>query len=297
MSAAAPLAIDPGVLREVRRLELRTKRTLSSDFIGRFRSSFRGSGLTFHDLREYQPGDDIKAIHWKATARSTKVYVKSYLEERSLDVAMAVDMSASMGFGTERPNFRRAVDFVSLISVLCAKSGDGLGLTLFEDGVREHLPTSRRRTQLSRVLLKLLDTPPSGKKSDLASTLTFLRTNIRRGSVIFVVSDFFTPPFEDELRALAVRHDVILVHLTEKQQSFQKFVGQGLLEVVDAESGERILLDTSSRSVRELFARASNRSEELSLLATRTGADYIQLVDNSFRPLSELMQKRAKRFR
>lgn len=289
--------IDPAIIAEIKRLELRTKRIVSSDLIGRFRSSFRGSGLTFSDLREYQPGDEVKSIHWKATARSDKVYVKSYLEERSLQVLLAVDVSRSTDFGAPKRKHQRALEFATLISVLCSRSGDAVGLAMFSGEVEEFLAPSRQRSQLSRLVLKLLEKKPIAKHTSIAPCLKHFMTHLRRRSVIFIISDFYSDPFDEDLQALAFRHDVILVHLSEPDEKIGGLVDCGIVEVTDAESGERFVIDTSSaKALQVIQALESKRIEGLEALARRCGADYVRITESNVKPLAELMNRRARRF-
>lgn len=293
--------LSSGLLSELRRLELVTKRKIDTDMMGRYRSAFRGSGLIFSDLREYQPGDDVKHIHWKVTARTGHVFVKSYDEDRQLRIMLLVDTSNSTGVGSFdgdklRTKHQKALEFAALISILAAKSQDAIGLSLFSDKVEDYLPPKKSRTQFKNILLKLMTPRPLGKGTDLTVALRHLNEQQRKASIVFVVSDFHTKGYEDELRKLAFRHDVILVLLEDKFES--SLPAAGIVELVDAESGNRFLLDTSDKKAREtLAALHEKRVKEISAIASRSGADLVRILDNPLSPIADLMQRRTSRLR
>lgn len=288
--------LSPSMLAELRRVELRTRRNIDSDLMGRYRTAFRGSGLVYSDLREYQPGDEVKNIHWKATARTGKVYVKSYEEERQLNIMIAVDTSASTDFGRAKSKHTKALEFAALITMLAQRSQDAVGLCLFSDKVEEYFPPKRSRTQLFRILFELLRARTLRPGTDIAGALDYIRSHQRKPAIIFLVSDFFSAPFESQLRYLSISHDLVCVALVDIQD--RELPSVGIVEFVDAESGERILFDTSQRRARETLQRMQlERLEELNTLCKRLGADLIRVDENPLRPLAELMQRRMARLR
>lgn len=298
--SSSPTAIEqlitPTLLAEARRLELRTTRAIDSDTIGDFRSSFRGSGLNFAELREYEPGDEIRRIDWKATARSPRTYVKSYLEERSLSIMLAIDSTRSTNFGTPRSRQERALEFSALITILARHAGDSVGLLRFSDKVEECIRPDRKRTQAQRIITSLLQPHPLRTATDLNPMLGELRTILKKRTVIFVVSDFFAPPFSESLQHLSMRHDVICVQL--RDPDLEALPSVGIVSLQDAENGERILVDSGSSSGRRTlheFAEKQNARTKASCIAA--GADWIELVDHPLRPLRDLMRQRARRFR
>jgi len=288
--------LDPALLTEIRRIELRTKRTISADMMGQYRSAFRGTGLIFSDLREYEPGDDVKNIHWKATARSGKVYVKSYEEDRQLNIIVALDVSSSTNFGAKRSKHRAALEFAALVSLLAKANQDAIGLCTFSGQVEEFLPPRRARSQLHRILKKLLDPRELTPSTNVAKALKYLKENQKRSSVIFVVSDFISPPFQQELTTLTLKHDVIMVMLQD--QLDYSLPTAGLVEFEDAESGARIVIDTSNGSAKkQLEDMHRARIDAWKEQCTSAGADHLVIKDNSLRPLMQLMNERAGRLR
>lgn len=283
-------------LSEIRRIELRSRRSVNSSLSGQYRSAFRGSGLVFNDIREYQPGDDVKHIHWKVTARSEKVYIKSYEEDRELNIVIALDISSSTTAGSEKSKYRRGIEFCGIISMLAKISMDSLGLCMFSDKVEKFLPVSKSRTQIKRILLELMDDRKHHPETNIAEALTYLSQNLRRNSVVFVISDFYSKNYTDELRLLSMKHDVIAVML-EDQLDYD-LPNAGLVEFQDAETGEYILLDTGSKKVRSrLKALHENRIEKWKESCRRCGCDYMEIKDKPLEALSRLMQRRNQRLR
>ena len=290
--------VTPELMGEVRRIELRTRRSISADVLGAYRSAFRGSGLVFSDLREYAEGDDIRHVHWKATARSGRVLVKSYEEDRQLSIMLAVDISRSTDAGVTngRSPYLRALEFSALLALLAQSSGDALGLALFSDRVEELLRPERRRSQTHRVVATLLKRRTLRPGTDIAGALRHLREHLRRPSIIFVVSDFLAPPCPNELRALACRHDVICA-LTLPDGS-ELLPRAGLVQFLDAESGRLMTVDTGNRRAREEFRRAeAHRIEELRKSCRASQAELIELGPRVLESLARLMARRTARLR
>lgn len=261
--------------------------------MGQYRSAFRGTGLVFTDIREYQPGDDVKHIHWKASARTGKVFVKSYEEDRQLRVLLAIDASASMRALNEHGAFSRAMEFTSLVGALTQGGNDLLGLSLFADKPLTYLPPKSGTKRIQQIISALMSEEPERPGTDMATALRNVSLLNRKPSIVFVLSDFFTTDFRDELRSLCAIHDVILVQI---ESALEKVEGCGLVSFLDAESGQRIVIDTANRGVREAWdTQLQKRRSELHALAQRCGADHIVLTDNPIRPLLTLMRERARR--
>jgi uncharacterized protein (DUF58 family) len=281
---------------ELRRIELHTKRRVSADLTGKYRSAFRGSGLLFSDIREYQPGDYVKNIHWKVTARTGKVYVKSYEEDRQLSIMLAVDISRSTDFGANRSKHRKAIEFAALVSLLASQNRDSFGLCLFSDKVTSFTRPSASRRQFQKLLLELISEHELRPATDIGAALDYLVEHQRKTSVIFVVSDFLSPDFDESFRRLAIRHDVIAV-LVEDDIDYE-LPAAGIVEFEDAESGKRYILDTSHPGSRAIFEQQSKeRAAKLRAKLQVLGVDLMVLKDNPLSPLSELMTRRQARFR
>ena len=282
--------LSESALADIRRLELRTARRATAELAGSYRSSFRGRGLTFSDLREYQPGDDTKHIHWKATARTGRVFVKSFEEERSLSVMLALDISGSTAFGTAVTLQRRARELCALVALLASRNHDAAGLCLFSDTIIDYLPPQFKRSQFHRIIATLLTKHSLLTKTDLRPLLHQLRTQLRRRGVVMIVSDFLVEPFEQELLPLALSHDVILVQLPI---DFYELSGNGLVNFEDAETGELLTIDSSE--IEALQSRIRQHNAKLLDSCRRCGAELIELRSSASRTLIELSERR-KRF-
>ncbi len=288
--------IPAAVSAEIRRLELKTRRAVDSDLMGNYRSAFRGSGLIYSDVREYVPGDDVKHIHWNATARTGRVYVKSFDEDRQLRILVAVDISNSTNHGTTRTKHLRALEFAATIALLAQRSHDAMGLCLFGGEVISYLQPKHSRRQFQQILLRVLEQRELPRETNIQLALDHILRHQRRGCVVFLVSDFQTAGYEDRLRALAVRHDVVGV-LLEDRLDFDP-PAAGIVEFFDAETGRHHSIDTSSPRVRRaLTENHARRVDRLSASLQASGADFIRIRDDIFQPLRELMQRRRSRLR
>jgi len=315
------IVFDPTLLAELRRMEIRTRRSVDSDMLGNYRSAFRGTGLTFSDLREYQPGDDTRHIHWKATARSKVAYVKNYQEERQLRLLFAIDTSGSMNFGAPRSKYRRAIEFCALLSTLAYKCGDIFGLTLFSSEVHQSIKPRGGRSQLQRLFLSLLaEQSDQHQKTSIPTLMDHLLKNQKQSSMIFIISDFLSENFESNLRILATKHDVVMVNIIDpldqdlripSHSPITKHTGgissrltklfsyptSGLIRFTDYETGKERVVDTgSSRVMRELKKREEQRIKHLNETSRKSGADVLHISDSPLRPLHQLMVARARRY-
>lgn len=279
-----------------RRLQLRSIRSVTTDLVGQYKSAFRGSGLVFSDLREYQPGDDVKHIHWRATARTGTVYVKSYEQDRQLSVLLAVDVSSSVFRGMGGSTFRRQLEFVALASNLTLRGNDLLGVLTFTDTVQTYHAPKSGRTHYRRAIGALVKSPLVGGRTDLNPALNHIAFALKRPSVVFVLSDFFCDPFDLALRRAAERHDIILAVIDVPNISHMPNVG--LVELTDSETGDEVLFDTASKRGRSALEEFMQRRRERLLAAARgAGVDVIELRESAFEPLARLMQERALKFR
>lgn len=281
-------------LSEMRRLELRTKRNIDSDLIGKYRTAFRGTGLIFSDLRAYEPGDDIRNIHWKVTARTGKPFVKTFEEDRQLNVMLAVDISNSTNTGTVRTKHSKALEFAALITMLSTRSQDAAGLCLFSNTVEEFIAPSNKRSQFQRIMGTLLKKRTLTEATNIAESLKYIARHQRKHSIVFVVSDFYSPPFVDELKMLAFKHDVIGVLLLDDLED--NITNAGLVEFFDAETGQKRLLDTSSSNLKNsLNSFHTKRISDIKRSFQSAGADFIVVKDNLIRPLANLIKLRTRR--
>jgi uncharacterized protein (DUF58 family) len=252
-----PRPLPADLLARVRRIEIQARRLVASVFLGEYHSVFRGRGIEFSEVRQYQPGDDVRAIDWNVTARLGSPYVKKYIEERELTVLLVVDVSASSGFTSTGVTKRQlAAEVAATLAFAAIASNDRVGLVTFSDRVERFVPPGKSRTHALRIVRELLDPQPQGRGTDVAAALAYVMRVARRRAIVFVLSDFFDEGFERQMRAAAARHEVLALSLDDPRESTLPDVG--LLELEDAETGARALLDTSDARVRGEYARRAS---------------------------------------
>ena len=287
------------VMREVRRIEIATRHLVRDIVAGEYSSAFRGRGVEFSEVREYQPGDDIRTIDWNVTARLGAAYVKRYLEERELTVLFVVDASASGRFGTRvRTKRTLAVEVCAVLALAAARNNDRVGAAWATDRVERFVPPRRGRRQVLRVINDLLAFEPAGAATNLADALEFSDSILRRRSVVFLLSDFLTSGYQPALERLAHRHDVIALQLYDHRE--RELPNLGLVSFLEPESGLRRLVDTGHPATRERFRR---RAEEFDISlqqdVRRCGAELVRLeTGQSYaEPLIAFFRRRERTFR
>jgi uncharacterized protein (DUF58 family) len=265
------------VAREVRRLEITTRHLVRDIVAGEYSSAFRGRGVEFAEVREYQPGDDVRTIDWNVTARLGSAYVKRYLEERELTVMFVVDRSASGGFGSRvRTRAELASEVVTVLALAAARNNDRVGLLLATDRIERYTAPRKGRRHALRVVSELLGFEPAGRGTDLGAALESLEALLRRRAVIFVVSDFLATGWDTVLGRLARRHDVIAVALGDPRE--RELPDVGAVTLWDPESGDWRMVDTGDPRVREGFRRRAAAFEEgLERTVAERGADLLRL--------------------
>ncbi len=266
----------------VRRIEIGTRRLSSDAFHGGVQSRFRGRGMDFDEVREYEPGDDVRAIDWSATARAGHTFVKKYREERQLTVMFVVDMSASGSLGSGDSTKReQAVEMTGVLALAAVQSDHRIGLVLFTDSVEAFVPPARGRPHAFRLVHDLVAFEPRGRGTDLALALRHVRERLRRRAVVVVLSDFLVgqagiEQARPELRALAQRHDVVAIRLGDRLD--RELPPVGLLTLEDAETGEVVEVDTASTSKRtRLDAIAHHADERIRSLARSARVDLLEV--------------------
>jgi uncharacterized protein (DUF58 family) len=287
------------LLKRIRGIEIRSRRLVNSVFLGEYHAVFRGRGIEFAEVREYELGDDVRAIDWNVTARMGAPYIKKYVEERELTVILALDVSASEAFGSAGRTKREvAAEVGALLALAAIRNNDKVGLIAFSDRIERFVPPHKGRQHALRVIRELLYLRPQSRGTSIAGALEFMRRVLPRRSVIFLLSDFQDSGYETALRVLARRHDITAVTLSDPRELTLPAVG--MIEVEDAETGVHVLVDTSDRRVRELYAvRAAGLREERRRILTSTAVDRIELsTDASYvEPLIAYFRRRAGRLR
>jgi uncharacterized protein (DUF58 family) len=291
--------IPADILKKVRRIEIRTSHLVSEVLAGQYRSVFRGRGMEFDEVREYQPGDEVSSIDWNVTARTGYPHVKRFVEERQLTVLFLVDASGSGFFGsTDRLKVEIATEVCAFLAFSAIKSNDKIGLIVFTDEVEKYVPPAKGSRHVLRVIRELALLEPRGKKTRIASALDYLDRITHRRCVVFLVSDFIGDGYKRALTIANKRHDVVAVVVTDPREV--SLPRAGLVEIQDPESGGRFLLDTSHPDARALYKQAwlefdRQRAEVL----RQAGVDAIHIsTDSSYvEPIVRLFLMRKKRSR
>ena len=253
--SSATKGVPPEILRQVKLLELRTRGLVNSLFTGEYRSVFKGQGMEFAEVREYQAGDEVRSIDWNVTARMGRPFVKRYIEERELTVMLAVDLSGSERFGT-RARFKSelASELAAVLAMSAIRNNDRVGAVLFTDRIEHVVPPRKGRRHALRLMRDLLAFEPVGRGTDLAAALEYAGKLLAHKAIIFVVSDFQAENLEQPLKLLAQRHDVVAVTVDDPSERELPDIGQA--RFVDPETGTTIDIDTSDVRVRATFAEA-----------------------------------------
>ncbi|MDA0327966.1 MAG: DUF58 domain-containing protein [Gemmatimonadetes bacterium] len=285
------------ILKQVRRIEISTRGLVNEVFSGEYHSVFKGRGMNFAEVREYQYGDDIRSIDWNVTARTGSPFVKVFEEERELTVMLVVDVSASGDFGTrERLKGEVAVEICALLAFSATKNNDKVGLIIFSDRIEKFVPPRKGRRHVLRVLRELLYHQPEGRGTDITGALEFLTHVQRKKAVTFLVSDFQDTGFEKALAIAGRRHDLIAVRMGDERE--RELPPLGMLELEDPETGERVVVNSSNPDFRSSFAEVtargragldrSMRRSRVDVIDVETGRPYVK-------PLMRFFQERMRR--
>ena len=289
--------IPKELLKALRKLEITTNRLANDQLAGSYTSGFKGQGLAFREVRQYQPGDDIRAIDWNVSARMDDAYIKVFVEEREMTVMLAVDISRSETFGSQASNKARlAAEVGALCAFSAIKNNDRVGLILFSDRIEKIVPPQKGQKHAMRVIREILSAEPVGQGTDLSAGLHTLAKVSRRRSVAFLLSDFFASDYERALSVVAARHDLVPVLLADPRDEQLPDVGLATFE--DLETGEDVLVDTSSQQVRDAYAEMMRAEREIHLkLFKKFGLDHcVVRTDRPYiGPLRDLFARRAKR--
>jgi len=289
--------IPKEILKKVRHIEIRTKRLVNDLFSGEYHSTFKGQGMEFEEVREYQPGDDIRLIDWNVTARTGFPHVKKFREERELSVVLLVDASSSGRFGTrERFKSEVAAELCALLAFSAIKNNDKVGLIIFTDRIEKFVPPKKGRSHVLRLIREIIYFQPEGVATDIGLALEYLTKVIKRKSVVFLVSDFFFEGYTKPLQLANKKHDVVAIKISDPRET--AFENVGLIELEDAETGEVVLINTGSKEFRREFAaRADEDLQNLKRGFQLVNIDFINIqTDHSYIvPLVNFFKMREKR--
>ncbi|MFH0764690.1 MAG: DUF58 domain-containing protein [Candidatus Omnitrophota bacterium] len=266
------------ILKKIRRIEITTSKLVMDFLSGQYESVFKGRGIEFDEVREYQPGDEIRSIDWNVTARTGHPYIKKYVEERQLTVMILLDASGSSFFGTAgRLKSELAAEISAVLAFAATQNKDRVGLIIFTDRIEKFIPPRKGRAHVLRVIREALCFKPKGKGTDIELALKYLDGVTARRVVAFIVSDFFVKDFRKSLSISSKRHDVIAVTITDPRE--EALPNVGMVELADAETGALYLIDTSSASVRNKYSsKAHTLIEERRRLFNSASVDHIDIL-------------------
>jgi len=276
------------ILKKIRTLEIKTRGLVETAFAGDYHSVFKGRGMNFEDVREYQPGDEIRTIDWNVTARLGTAYVKKFTEERELTVILVVDVSASGNFGSTTQSKRElAAEVACLLAFSAIRNNDKVGLILFTDRVELFIPPKKGRSHTLRLIREILFFEPQGRGTEPALALDYLNNIVTRRAVVFFISDFQAPDFSRALAVSGRRHDFIAIHIRDERENI------GIITLEDAETGEQIEINTGDRRTRGRFTDLASEHEtdlsrtlrrnNIDAIALQTGKDYLPALRSFFK--------------
>ncbi len=269
--------IPQELIKKIKQIQIYTSRMVDASFAGQYESVFKGRGMQFDEVREYTPGDDIRTIDWNVTARTGKPYIKRFVEEREMTVMFVVDLSASGDFGTvNKAKNELAAEFCAVLAFAAAKNNDKVGLLIFTDQIELYIPPKKGVSHMLRLTRELMYFKMPKRKTNISGALDYLAKVVRKKATVFLVSDFIETDFKKPLSLLNKRHDVIAVPVRDRAEI--KLPGIGLIEFADAETGETIFIDTSSRKFRNQYSsKTAQRFDELKNMLRTINVDCISI--------------------
>jgi uncharacterized protein (DUF58 family) len=277
------------ILKKVQRIQIVANRSVDDLLAGQYKSVFRGRGMEFDEVREYQPGDDVRTIDWNVTARAGTPFIKRFCEERELTVLFLVDVSASGMFGSgEQSKLELVTEIAALLMFSALKNNDKVGLTLFCDDIVSHFPPRKGKGNVLRLIREIISTRPVARDTDLNAALEFLNRVQKRRAVVFVISDFLDAELQTTLAVTGRRHDVTAITVSDPRE--HELPDVGFITFQDAETGEIVEVDTRHKQVRELFRQqTAERTDRLAEDLRRAGLD--QLAVNTHEPYTNSLRR------
>lgn len=285
------------IFKKVRKIEIKTRGLSNQIFSGEYHSSFKGRGMAFSEVREYQYGDDIRNIDWNVTARFNHPYVKIFEEERELTVMLLIDVSGSNNFGTQQQLKSNLITEISaVLSFSAIQNNDKVGVIFFSDKVEQFIPPKKGSSHILRIIRELIDFKAESTGTDIAEVLRFFTNAIKKKSTAFLISDFMDSGFEKALQIANHKHDLIAVRVTDLRE--KEIPNVGLLRAMDPETGNMRWIDTSNKNTRRKYANGSaNKTRQLDALFSRYGVDVAKVYTGQdyVKPLMNLFRKRSAR--
>ncbi|MEP6261344.1 MAG: DUF58 domain-containing protein [Gillisia sp.] len=271
------------LLKKVRKIEIKTRRLSNHVFGGEYHSTFKGKGMTFSEVRNYQFGDDVRSIDWNVTARYNEPFVKVFEEERELTMMLLVDVSGSELFGSQK-QFKKEIitEIAATLAFSATQNNDKIGLLLFSDQMELFIPPKKGRSHVLRIIRELIEFQPKGKNTDISAALKYVTNVIKKKAIVFVLSDFMTDGYQHTLKIVSGKHDVTGIRVYDQRE--QSIPNIGLVQMLDGESGEMIMVNTGSKSVRNAYAsHFKDRENYFRESFTKSGAGMLSSrVDESY---------------
>jgi len=288
------------IIKEIRRIEIKTGRLVTETMAGEYRSTFKGRGMEFDEVREYIPGDDVRTIDWNVTARTGAPFIKRYIEERELTVVIACDISGSQGFGT-RGKLKRetAAELSALLAFSAIKNKDKVGLLLFTDEVELFVPARKGKRHTLRLIRDILTHKPRRTRTNIAAALDKLNRIQRKRGIVFLISDFLDPHFEQAVRRTSKKHDLICAIIEDPAEENMPAVG-AYINLEDPETGKRIFIHPNRRGFSLQFSQAqTRRRQDLEAFFKKTGVDHFRIRNGESytEPLVRFFEDRSRRRR
>lgn len=284
------------VLRQIKKIDIKTKKLVDGLITGNYHSIFKGNGMEFSEIREYKTGDDIRSIDWNVTARYNKPFVKEFIEERDLSVYFLLDISSSGSFGQTKSKTKKAIDLVASLMFSAIGNNDNVGAILFTEEVEKFIPARKGKKHILKLLDIILSFKPKHKTTNIKNALDFASCVIKRKSTVFMVSDFYSDNFTKPLKILKQRQDLIAIKITDNIE--KSLPNIGLIELEDEETGEQILVDTSNQEFRDNYKKTIQSHEnKLTKLFKKFKIDQIEITtDESYeKPLKKFFKIRKNR--
>ena len=285
------------LLKKVRKIEIKTKGLSKNIFSGEYQTAFKGKGMAFSEVREYQPGDDVRTIDWNVTARYNNPYIKVFQEERETTVILLIDLSGSSDFGTQTQLKREiATEISAVLSFSAINNNDKIGVIFFSDKIEKFIPPKKGKSHILRIIRELITFQPSSKKTNIEVALKYFNSVIKKRAICFIISDFMDDNFEKSLKIAKNKHDIIGLNINDERE--KNLVNVGMIKVIDSETGIIRWIDTSDTRNRNIFNyNHKKQAEDLKNIFSSSGVDFININTGQdyIKPLMNFFKRRANK--
>jgi uncharacterized protein (DUF58 family) len=285
------------ILKKVRKIEIKTRGLSRQIFSGQYHSAFKGKGMAFSEVREYQYGDDIRNIDWNVTARFNHPFIKIFEEERELTVMLLIDVSGSNTFGTlSKLKEEQMTEIAAVLAFSAINNNDKVGVIFFSDKIEKFIPPKKGSTHILRIIRELIDFKAESHRTDLSVALQYLTNAIKKRCTVFVISDFMDPGFETAIRIAGNKHDLVALRIYDHRET--ELINVGMVKMSDNETGEQVWVDTARKSIRDAYREWWLKSDkQVTTLFNKTGTDFTNIATNQdyVTPLIKLFKKREAR--